>query len=195
MQTFTFGVGVWMRRLVARNPLVRATDRVEAMVVVAVAALSILAIPVAGSVGTAEYDRLVHTFADQQLTRQSVDATAVQDSREAPQPYQRRYVTEIRWNFAGVTHTDEVRTNRMSAGDRLPIWVDETGAHAGPAPTAEDAVAGAVSAAMGFWTMVAGAGLAVWAAVRLWLVRARFSAWDRELDDLADNGGRANNAN
>lgn len=194
MQTFTFGFGVWARRLAARNPLVRATDRLESVVVLAVAVLSILTVPVAGAVGTAEYDRLVQAFETQQLTLHEVDATAVQDSRDAPQPYQKRYLTELRWSFAGTVHADEIRTHRMSAGDRVTIWVDDAGARAGRPAVREDATVGAVSAALGVWTVVTGAGLAVWMAVRMRLIRARFAAWDRELDDLADNGGRANNA-
>ncbi|UXA18986.1 hypothetical protein [Mycobacterium sp. SMC-4] len=194
MQTFTLGIGVWARRLAARNPLVRATDRMEAAVILLVATLSILAIPVAGAVGTAEYDRLMVTISEQQLTRQQVEATAVAESRAAPQPYQMRYLTAVEWEFAGTTHSDEIRTPRLSAGDSVPIWIDESGVRARPPLTGEDAAAAAVSSALGFWLVASALGVAVWLAVRLRLIHNRFQEWDRELDDLADNGGRANNA-
>ena len=46
MQTFTLGLGVWFQRLVARNPLVRSSDRVETIAVLLIVALAVLAIPV-----------------------------------------------------------------------------------------------------------------------------------------------------
>jgi hypothetical protein len=37
-----------------------------------------------------------------------------------------------------------------------------------------------------------GFGVAVWGLLRRRLDRTRYADWDRELDDLADNGGRSN---
>ncbi|MDN4516925.1 hypothetical protein JN086_06640 [Mycolicibacterium austroafricanum] len=193
MQTNTFGLGVWARRLVARSPIVRGTDRVEAAALLLVAALSILTVPIAGAVGTAEYDRLVHTYAEQRLVKHEVDATAVRDSRGAPQPYEKPYVTEVSWDHAGTTHTAEIRTRQMSAGDRVRIWVDDAGNRTVMVPSDQDAAAEAVVAALALWSVASGTGLAGWLLLRMRLNRMRFQAWDRELDDLADNGGRANN--
>ncbi|OAN39856.1 hypothetical protein [Mycolicibacterium iranicum] len=194
MQVFTNGFGVWLRRLTARNPLVRVSDRFEALVLLAVGAVMILTVPVAGAVGTATYDRLSETFAAERLVRQEVDATAVADSREDPEPYQTLYVTTVAWTYNGVTHTDDIRTGRINAGDTVVISVDGEGKRAARVPTDDDAAAQAVLAALGLWSAVVTAAVASWLLLRMRLNRLRFTAWDRELDDLADNGGRANNS-
>ncbi|MGP4056064.1 Rv1733c family protein [Mycobacterium sp. 4D054] len=193
MQTFTLGLGVWLRRLLSRSPLVRPTDRVEATAVMLIAVASVLTVPVAGAVGTAEYDRLAHAFAAQRLSYRAVEATVVQDSRAAPQPYEKPYLTEVGWNFAGVAHTAGIRTYRMSAGEQLTISVRESGELVEKVQTDEDAAAQAVIVALGVWSAVTGLGAATWLLLRLRLDHLRFAAWDRDLDDLADNGGRRNN--
>ncbi|CAN3127405.1 hypothetical protein ACNUDN_05815 [Mycobacterium sp. smrl_JER01] len=190
MQTFTFGLGVWARRLLARSPLVRATDRVEAVTLVLVVALSMLTVPIAGALGTAEYDRLVQVFASERLARHEVAATAVTDSREVPEPYGKAYVTEISWDFAGGTHTAEIRTTQRSAGDQVAIWVDDAGNRTIRVPSDSDAAAQAVVIALTLWSVVSGLGVAVWLVVRMRLDRLRFQAWDRDLGDLADREGR-----
>jgi hypothetical protein len=189
MQTFTLRFGLW-NRLSLGNPLVRATDRVEAAASVLLVLLALLAIPVAGAMGTAVYDDLASTFAEQRPSRHEVDAVAVRASHIAPQPYERPHLTEIRWEFAGATHTDEIRTAEMEAGERVAVWVDDAGNRVQPVPTDEDAAAQAVIAAVAFWAAVVGSAVAAWALLRMRLNRVRFQAWDRELEDLADNGGR-----
>lgn len=193
MQTFTLGLGVWLRRLVSRSPLIRLTDRVEAAVVALIVTASVLAIPIAGAVGTAEYDRLAHAYAAERLTHRTVDATVVRDSRSAPQPYEKPYLTDVSWNVAGVARTAEIRSYRMSAGDQVTISIDESGQLVDEVQTDEDAATQAVVVALGVWSAVSGFGLATWLLLRLRLDQLRFAGWDRDLDDLADNGGRRNN--
>lgn len=192
MQTFTLRFGLWSR-LSRGNPLVRATDRLEAAATVLVVLLALLTVPVAGAIGTAVYDDLARTFAAERESRHEVDAVAVQASHVVPQPYERPHLTQIRWEFAGATHTEEIRTREMEAGERLTVWVDDAGNRVHPVPTDEDAAAQAVIAALAFWAAVVGAAAAAWVLLRMRLNRLRFQAWDRALDDLADNGGRTNN--
>ena len=52
MQTFTLTMGSWLRRLLVRNPLVRASDRIEAAAMCIALASAVLVIPVAGAFGT-----------------------------------------------------------------------------------------------------------------------------------------------
>lgn len=194
MHVFANGFGVFLRRLTARNPLVRVTDRFEALALFAVGAVMILTVPVAGAMGTATYDRLSETFAAERLVRQDVDATAVADSREDPEPYQTLYVTTVTWTYNGVTHEDDVRTHRINAGDTVVISVDGAGNRTARLPTDDDAAVQAVLTALGLWfAAVAASGLS-WLLLRMRLNHLRSTAWDRELDDLADNGGRANNS-
>ncbi|PRC47075.1 hypothetical protein C6A85_86825, partial [Mycobacterium sp. ITM-2017-0098] len=102
--------------------------------------------------------------------------------------------TEIRWEFAGAAHTEEMRTGQMDAGEHVAVWVDDAGNRLQKVPTDEDAAAQAVIAALALWTASVGSATAAWALLRMRLNRLRFEAWDRELDDLADNGGRTNNS-
>ena len=192
MQTFTLGLGIWMRRLLARNPLVRISDRIEAIAVFGILTVALLAAPVAGAAGTAVHDSLVHTYAIAQLDRHQIRATATRDSRSAPQAYEKPFLTQIQWQAAGATHSDEIRSGDMKAGQQLDIWVNTAGERTTAPPTDRDAAAQAVVAALAVWSTAVGVAVAAWAALRLRLDRLRYSAWDRELDDLADNGGRTN---
>lgn len=192
MQTFTLRFGL-LNRLSMNNPLVRATDRIEAVATLLVVLLAIVAVPIAGAMGTAVYDDLARTFAAERPSRHAVDAVAVGASHVAPQPYERPHLTEIRWEFAGTTHTDEIRTGEMDTGERIAVWVDDAGNRVQPVPTDEDAAAQAVIAAFAFWAAVVGSAATAWVLLRMRLNRLRSEAWDRELDDLADNDGRTNN--
>jgi hypothetical protein len=193
MQTFTFRLDLW-KRLAMGNPLVRVTDRIEAVATLLVVLVAIVAIPIAGATGTAVHDGLVHTFAAERPHQHEVQAVAVKDSRLRPQPYERAHLTEIRWEYAGSLHTDEIRTGELKAGERVTVWVDDVGNRVRKVPTDADAAVQAVIVALTLWVAVVASTSTVWALLRMHLNRLRFEAWEHELDDLADNGGRANNA-
>ncbi len=194
METFAPKTASWLRRLVARSPLVRASDRIEAAAVLVVLVASVLVIPFVGAVGTAFYDGRVHAFAAERLTRHEVEATATRGSSVTRlPPYQSAFLTPLEWQFAGRAHTDIVSTpHPMKVGDQATIWVDTAGEPTGPPPSADEAATDAVMAAFGLWVAVVGFGVAAWALLRRRLDRTRYADWDRELDDLADNGGRTN---
>ncbi|PRC54025.1 hypothetical protein C6A85_50850, partial [Mycobacterium sp. ITM-2017-0098] len=77
--------------------------------------------------GTAVYDDLSRAFAAERASRHEVDAVASRDSRVLPQAYERPHLTEIRWEFAGAAHTEEMRTGQMDAGEHVAVWVDDAG--------------------------------------------------------------------
>lgn len=193
MQTFTLSLCSWVRRLVARNPLIRDSDRIEAVAVLFVVVVGLLVIPLAGAAGTAVFDERVHAFAADRLSRHQIEATVTRDSTASPEAYEKPYVTQIQWQYAGSAHADELRTARMKAGEPLNIWVDAAGDRSAAPMSDKDAAASAIVAALGVWIAVVGAAATVWAVLRLRLIRMRYAAWDRELEDLADNGGRTNN--
>ncbi|MDY6997537.1 MAG: hypothetical protein SW019_13120 [Actinomycetota bacterium] len=199
MQNFTLGFGVWMQRLVGKNPLVRRSDRVETATILLAFVVAVLAVPVAGAVATAVHDDLAHTYAVQRSDRTEVAATVTEDSVSTSQVSDSAR-TRIRWEFGGATHDDEVRTANLRAGDHVTIWVDPAGRRVPEPLTDEDAISQAVVVALSGWFVVVGAGVAGWAVVRTRLDHARYDAWDRELDGLAgghfgdpgDDGGRTN---
>ena len=193
MQTVTLKMGSWLRRLVVRNPLVRASDRIEATAIFVGIASAVLVVPFAGALGTAVYDNRVHVFTAERLAVHEVEATATHDSSVTRLPYQSLVLTPLLWQFAGHTHTDIVTTPQdMEVGEKRSIWVDAAGDRVERPPSDLDAAFAAVMAAVGIWVAVAGGGAAGYALLRFRLNRMRYAAWDRELDDLADNGGRTN---
>ena len=76
MQTFTLlPQRWWVVRAFGRNPVVRLSDRVGVLLVLLACAVSIIAAPVAGAVGTAVYDAHSLRYAEQAQTRHPVTAT------------------------------------------------------------------------------------------------------------------------
>ena len=77
MDTFTVRLPRWpiLLRLLGRDPLVRTTDRIEALVLVLAVVVSLLAAPIAAAIGTAVYDTSRRTYAEQAHTRHTVAAT------------------------------------------------------------------------------------------------------------------------
>ena len=58
--------------------------------------------------------------------------------------------------------------------------------------TDQDAATEAAVTAFGLWFAAVGVATAAWTVLRIRLDRMRYADWDRELDDLADSGGRTN---
>lgn len=191
MQTFTLGLGSWMRCLVARNPLVRGSDRVEAVAVLVVVLVSLLSVPVVGAVGTATNDSLTRHYAMARATRHEVTATVTEDSLLAPLSYERPFLTPVRWTYDGAERTGKIRTHRMKSGEATSIWVDADGELTSPPLPDEAAATEAVMTGFGLWIAAVGVSSAAFTALRLRLNRSRAAAWDRALEDLADNGGRS----
>ena len=192
MEEFTIGLGSRLRCLTARNPLVRASDRVEAAGLLVVFTVALLVAPVAGATGTAAYDSLAHRYAGDRAARQQVTATVTDDSAAAPQVYEEPFLTPIRWEYAGAVHTAEARTAQMKAGEQLSLWIDTRGDQTTKPLTNENAATEAVVTGFGLWFASVGVTSAAWTVLRLRLNQSRYADWDRELDDLADDGGRTN---
>ncbi len=191
MQTFTVGFGSWLRRFSVRNSLVRTSDRIEAAATLMVFVVALLAAPVAGSVGTAVYDQLTHRFAADWVTHHEVVATVAHDSTSAPQIYGKPFLTQIQWQFGGKVDNAELRTSdRMKAGEQQRIWIDAEGNRTVKPLDHHEAATEAVVGAFGLWFATVGVAAAIWTVLRIRLNRRRYADWDRELDDLADNGGR-----
>jgi len=190
MQVFTLSVGRWLRSLTAQNPLVRLTDRLEAAALLLIVTMALLAAPIAGAVGTATYDSLAHRYAVDRASRDRIVAKVTGDSDLAPVAYEEPFLTPIRWEYRGSEHTGEIRTYRMAAGDTLNIWVDPSGERTTQPLTDQNAASEAVVTGFGLWFSGVGIAVAAWLMFRLRLNRLRYAAWDRELDNLAGNGGR-----
>ncbi|MGH3677775.1 MAG: hypothetical protein ACRDU5_18985 [Mycobacterium sp.] len=78
LETFTVRLPRWpIFGLLSRNPLVRRSDRIEALVLALAVVVLLLAVPVAAAVGTVVHDSRRDVYAEQAQTRHVVTATSV----------------------------------------------------------------------------------------------------------------------
>jgi hypothetical protein len=190
MQAFTFTPTRWpIIRAFGTNPLVRISDRIEAIAVVSAVAISLLAAPVAGAIGTTVHDARSRVYAEESHTRQRVTAivTTTRHSAAAARPYTNTTIIEARWLAEGIEHADTFMAKRaVTVGDQIDIWVNDTGERVGPPTPASRAVVDAVSVGVLLWLVVVGAAAALVAVVRWRLDRRHETDWGREIAALAD---------
>ncbi|MGH3523127.1 MAG: Rv1733c family protein [Mycobacterium sp.] len=188
MDTFSVRLPRWrFVRLFGRNPLVRASDRVEALVLVLAVVVSLLAAPIAAAVGTAVHDSRRHVYAEQAQTRHMVTATVMEDG-VARTPPSKTVTVRARWFAAGAEHTGAVQTRQtVKPGDSIDVWVDRDGSQVGP--PMRSAVHEAVTAALAIWLGVAIAAAALVAASRAVLNRVRHARWQHDFDKLVGDRG------
>jgi hypothetical protein len=191
MDAFTLRLPRWpvLLRLAGRDPLVRTTDRIEALVMVLAVVVSLLAIPIAAAVGTAVYDSRRQAYAEQTHTRHTVAAT-VTDVSASQQILRTGTITvPARWTAGGAEHTGAVKAQSTTkTGDTVEIWVDDNGAQApAPTPTTRAAVE-AATGALGIWISVAAIAATLSTLTRAACDRIRFTGWQHDFDSLVGNG-------
>jgi hypothetical protein len=188
MDIFSVRLPPWpfVQRLFGRNPLIRLSDRVEALVVVLAVVMALMVAPIAAAAGTAIYESRSNVYAEQAQNRRTVTATVIDDSA-ALNPPTKTMTARARWFAAGAEHTGEVKARKtMKPGDSIEIWVDQDGSQVGaPIRSAADE---AVAAALAIWwsVVIAAAGLVV--GTRAMLNRARHARWQHDFDDLVGDG-------
>jgi hypothetical protein len=191
-ETFEIRLPRWplLLRLLNRAPLVRPTDRIEALVVALAVVGALLVIPVAAAIGTAVYDSRSQLYAEQALTSHSVTATITEVPEFPPLSRTGMITVPVQWWEAGTRHTGIAQAPASAAlGDHVDLWVDADGARTlPPTPTARAAVEG-VAAAVGIWVSLAAGAAIVAAIVALVCDRIRFIAWQDDLDSLVGNDG------
>ena len=173
-------------RLFGRNPLIRAGDRVEALVVVFAVVVALLAAPIAAAVGTAVYDSRSHLYAAQAQNPRTVTATVTGDKFVRQDTLGQMVTVPARWFAAGTEHTGTVSAPPgVKTGDSIDIWVAEDGSHIGP--PLRTAVDAAVAAAEAIWFGAAMAAAALVVGTRAILNRARHARWQEDFDKLVES--------
>ena len=191
MDTFTVRLPRWpiLLRLWGRDPLVRTTDRVEALVLVLAVVVSLLSAPIAAAVGTAVHDSSRHLYAEQAHTRHTVAATVT----DVPASQQALRISTItvtaRWSAAGAEHTGAVKAKSATkTGDPIEIWVENDGVQVpAPKPTTRAAVE-AVTGALLIWVGVGAAAATMFVVTRAVCDRIRFTGWQHDFDSLVGDG-------
>jgi hypothetical protein len=178
----------WHLHALGFNPLVRASDRLEALAALAVLVAALFGVPVATQAGTLIYDAGVRTANQQAHSRHPVEAVALNGSVSMPAELSGPAYVRAQWRTGTQLRTEPIITpDTVHAGEPLTIWLDDTGKVVAAPLTTDDARLSAVSAAGTVWvTIVACSALAAFV-IRRGLDRSRDSAWERELHLLAYN--------
>jgi hypothetical protein len=184
MDTFTVGFPRWLAVPFSRNPLVRPSDRIEALALTLVMVVSLLSIPIGAAVGTAVYDSRSRIYAEQAKTRITVTATVI----DVPA---RSDTTRVhaRWVAAGSEHTGAIKARSvLKPGDSIDIPVTSDGSYAGP--PGMSAATEAVAVALAIWLNATGLAAALFAGTRAILNRARHASWQSDFVQLVGGGSR-----
>lgn len=194
METFTFGLGNrWWVRALGRNPLVRRSDRIEALVFCLAAVLTVVSIPIAGAIGTFVHEDRTRLYAEEAQSRHQVTATAVEDGAVVTQPRSVSFTAPAAWSAAGRDHSEIVIwSGPAKAGDQQTIWVNSDGAKVEPPSPSSRAATDAVAIAITVWLGVTAALAGLVYLVRCGLDWQRHAQWDWELNASRQNDGRTN---
>lgn len=187
METFVLRAPRWLTVLFGRNPLIRITDRLEALALVLAVAVSLFALPVAAAVGTAVHDSRSRAQAERAESESAVTATVIDHPARGD-------LTRVhaRWSAAGAEHTGAVRApSSPKPGDSIEILVNADGSYAGPPPTPAARVA--VFVALAVWLNVATAAVVMFLGARALLNRARDAGWRTDSAHLASDGNERTN--
>jgi hypothetical protein len=191
MLAFTLDPGRWwIARPLGRNPLLRAADRLEALLVLVVIVGWLLVVPITGAVGTAIYDGRHRLYAEEALSRHRVVATVIEVTAKTAGRYRAPASVQAVWPGAGGERTGSFFLDTaVKSGDRLSIWVDADGNPVlPPTPTTQavpDALGGAISILLSAVLVTA----LVLSLMRYCLDRMRDTQWERELRAIKDYGG------
>lgn len=186
METFTVPLPRKLfARLFSRNPLIRAVDRVEALILLLAVAVPLIAVPISAAVGTAVHDSRSRLYAEQSETRRPVTATVIGESHPRRNLENPTMTVPARWFAAGAERTGDV-TAPLTAkiGDAIEIWVDDEGVPvARPVNTARDE---ALAFAVATWWAVSLLAAALFARARITLDRVRYDQWQQDFDRLIE---------
>ncbi|MEE3852090.1 hypothetical protein VZC37_17235 [Gordonia sp. LSe1-13] len=177
--------------LFSSNPLVRRSDRAEALSVCLAAMLAVVAIPLAALVLGNVHDSQIAAVEEQARTVQPITATAVDDATAVATEAAPSGIVTAQWTHNSVMHTDTITTDDITidAGDPVTVWVDSRGESTLAPMTANDAAISAALAAIGFYLAVVSLVIGFVMAARAIADRYRRRRWDADLALLTGDGG------
>ncbi|MEU4250078.1 hypothetical protein AB0F15_21975 [Amycolatopsis sp. NPDC026612] len=170
-----------------RNPLARAGDRVEAVLLLLAVAGAFLAVPFAAALGSETYAAQTTRAEQERGTRHP--ATAVSLAAASGQSYgtdgagvpvDQTTVPAAWFDARGARHTGDVLTDAGSpAGTRVPVWLDQRGELTGEPRSGFTSAVDGIYAAILLWAAVTGVLAGLYGAARFVLSRLHAAAWDR----------------
>ena len=178
----------WHRRALGRNQLIRVSDRLESLSVLAVLLTAFLGVPLAAYAGSLVYGAGMGHVHEQAHSRHSVETVVVEGSTVMPADFDSSASVRVQWGDGTALRTEQVTSPALvKAGAPLKIWLDDKG-RVVPAPSTEfDAEVTAGAVAWTVWGAVVACSALVALVMRRGLDRSRARDWERELQLLAHN--------
>jgi hypothetical protein len=182
----------WYVHALGFNPLIRTTDRLEALAVLAALLTALIAIPAAAQAGDLVYASSVHTADEQAHDRHAVEAVVVEGSSRMPTDSEAPTTTpnsaRVQWHEGTRVRTEQITSPSMAkTGDSLTIWLNDAGKVVAAPLTADDARLSAAVATGTVWIAIVVCGALAAFLIRRGLDRSRARSWERELELLAYN--------
>lgn len=175
-----------------RNQLATAGDRLEGAVLAAAVVVALLALPVAGAVGSEFYAAQLIQSASERQTWQQVSAVLLEDAPpvsgfvDPDGPVESAPVRATWRGPDGVERQGVVQAALgRKAGGTVPIWVDEGVVMTRSPLTTEGAVIKAVALAALVWTGVSALMALLFLTVRFTHKRMRMRRWAAEWERIA----------
>ena len=175
------------RAFPGRNPLASFGDRIEGAVLALGVVVVLLAVPVAGAIGSEIYSTHVSRVEAEQKSRIQVDAVLAVDAPSMDGAAGSEALVETTEAIAtwrtpdGLARKGVVRAPYgAEAGTTLRIWVDLSGAPAEPPMTNQGAAFNAIFSAVLLWGLIAGAMALLFGLVRFACMRIRLRWWQLE---------------
>lgn len=168
--------------------MARLSDRLEAMSILLVLAVAVIAVPMAIQAGERTHDSRMAEITAQHERSHTVQAVAV-DHSVVRAPRSQQSTVQAQWRERGqVRTTSVVSRGTVAKGAPVTVWLDNrTGDVVGPPGDPSDATAIAMCVGAAVWLGAATAALVVALLSRLLLNRSRARAWEREIQLLAHN--------
>ncbi|WP_458685609.1 Rv1733c family protein [Nocardia tengchongensis] len=179
---------VWRLRPWNSNPLMRASDRWEALLRLLAVALMLLAVPVAAAVGTATYSSSAERISVENAAKTEVQATVLTEPKQtvAAGPAQAaHFEARIQWKRGGDLGTGTIEVRRdTKVGATVQAWLGPDGLPGDPPQKPGSAVTNGIGTGVALLVGVGFVLLALlWCAGRA-LERLHAVRWESELRGL-----------
>lgn len=175
-----------------RNKLASAGDRIESGVLVMGVAVAILAVPVAGAIGSETYASQSARVAVEQTSKSRADAILLEDAPPAISMSERSGAVEAApvlatWRLpdGSARHGQVQARHDAKAGATVSIWVDQNGELSQPPITTAGAALDGIFLALLLWGGTAGAMALLYLATRYAHQRIRARMWANDWERVA----------
>jgi hypothetical protein len=175
-------------RGLARNPLARMSDRVEAIAILAVVLTALLIVPTAAQSGADVYATQMRAITEQTRSLHPVNAEVIRGTVQGAQRSSTALPVSVQWREGSQTRTGRTTfPTPTTTGQRVVIWLDPQGKVIDAPRRKADAQLSAFMRSAGVWLGAVALSVLIAYLVRRLLDRMRANAWERELQLLAHN--------